>query len=80
MTIPPHEKHPQLEEVYLAGEWVAAGAYRQIGTNRQVILTEADFLPASLDGRVACYELMEHTWHQIRPQHEKRKERRQQES
>jgi hypothetical protein len=40
---------------YLAGECVTAGTYRDLETQRQVILDQAGFLPASGDGRVACY-------------------------
>ncbi len=43
-------------EIYLAGERVPAGNYRQIEGDREVRLAREDFLPGSLDGRVACYE------------------------
>lgn len=43
-------------ETYLAGVPVAAGIYREIETGRRVSLHGEDRLPASLDGRVACYE------------------------
>ena len=43
-------------EIYLAGQRVPAGHYRQIEGGRKVDLVEEDLLPASLDGRVACYE------------------------
>ncbi|MBC7527528.1 MAG: hypothetical protein H7308_08245 [Chthonomonadaceae bacterium] len=43
------------EELFLAGERVKAGTYRQIGGSREVRLEREDVLPASLDGRVACY-------------------------
>ncbi len=43
------------EELFLAGERVTAGTYRQIGGSREVRFEREDVLPASLDGRVACY-------------------------
>jgi len=49
-------------EIYLAGQRVPAGRYRQIESTREVCLMEEDILPASLDGRVACYELRAATW------------------
>jgi hypothetical protein len=53
-------------ELYLAGERVAPGIYKQVGGTRQLSLDREDYLPASLDGRVACYERVEHTWGQLR--------------
>jgi len=44
------------EEVYLAGQSAPAGRYKQIDTRREIWLEEAGVLPASLDGRVACYK------------------------
>lgn len=55
-----------VEELYLAGERVPPGIYRQVGSNREIHLDHEDFLPASLDGRVACYERMQRTWAHIR--------------
>lgn len=52
----PRETDPILGELFLAGEYVLAGTYRQIDSHREVCLVKADYLPASLDGRVACYE------------------------
>ena len=54
------------DELYLAGEKVPSGVYRQIGGNREVRLEKEDFLPASLDGRVACYMRVNMTWEQLR--------------
>jgi|GEM_PF-973934 len=51
-------------EVYLAGQRVPAGHYSQIGDCREVCLDTEDILPASLDGRVACYERLTNTWAQ----------------
>ena len=44
-----------VEEILLAGEIVSPGTYRQIGSHTIVTLNREDHLPASLDGRVACY-------------------------
>ena len=41
--------------LYIAGEQVPPGMYRQIGGTRLVSLELTDYLPASLDGHVACY-------------------------
>ena len=41
--------------LYLAGERVVAGFYRRMDARVTVQLDQDDFLPASLDGRVACY-------------------------
>lgn len=57
------------EEVYLAGEKVLPGTYRQIGSVREIRLESEDVLPASLDGRVACYMRIHHTWAQMTRQH-----------
>ncbi len=53
------------DELFLAGERVRPGTYRQLGGVRMVRLDEDDFLPASLDGRVACYMRVQNTWEQI---------------
>ena len=53
-----------MDELYLAGERVPSGLYREIGTGRLVQLDEEDTLPASLDGRVATYVCMRYTWHE----------------
>jgi hypothetical protein len=55
----------QDEEVLLAGHGTRAGVYRELGTGRLVILEQDDVLPATLDGRIACYVPISHTWAQI---------------
>ena len=52
------------EELFLAGQRVPAGLYRQVGSGRVVRLDREDFLPASLDGHVASYVLVRETWDQ----------------
>jgi len=54
-----------VDELFLAGESVPSGVYRQIGCGREVHLDEEDFLPASFDGRVACYMRVHNTWSQL---------------
>ena len=49
-------------EIYLAGQRVPAGKYRQIESSRHVHMAEEDLLPGSLDGRVACYEYVPPAW------------------
>ena len=56
------------DEMYLAGEKVLAGRYRQVGSAREVELDAEGVLPASLDGRVACYMRVHSTWEQIAQQ------------
>lgn len=53
------------EELYLAGEKVMPGTYRQVGGGREVRIEKEDFLPASLDGRVACYQRVQSTWAEL---------------
>ncbi len=53
------------EELFLAGERVTPGLYREIGGHREVRLDDEDILPASLDGRVACYTRVRNRWSQM---------------
>lgn len=50
------------EQVYLAGECAPPGHYRQVEGTREVKLDSEGILPASLDGRVACYVRIGPTW------------------
>lgn len=52
----------QDEPLYLAGDRVRPGVYRRIDGHIEVVLENEDFLPASLDGRVACYRRVYGTW------------------
>lgn len=56
------------EDLFLAGEKVCPGVYRQIGGDREVRFDREDILPASLDGRVACYMRVHPNWGQMRRQ------------
>ncbi len=49
------ESDPYLGELYLAGERVPPGIYKEIESGRRIRHDGEDFLPASLDWRVACY-------------------------
>jgi hypothetical protein len=51
-------------ELYLAGERVPAGTYREVDTGHEIHLDTEDYLPASLDGRVAAYTCLLYTWGQ----------------
>jgi len=53
-----------VHEIYLAGERVPPGQYQDTSSGREICLERQDFLPASLDGRVAAYIRVEHTWRQ----------------
>lgn len=44
-----------VDGLYLAGHAAPAGYYRRLGDEQIVILEEPGYLPASLDGHVACY-------------------------
>lgn len=50
---------------WIAGHLAPAGVYRDIETRREIFLRDGDVLPASLDGRVACYELVGPSWSQV---------------
>jgi len=52
-------------ELYLAGERVMPGLYQQLDSNRVVALDFEGFLPASLDGRVACFVREQRPWGQM---------------
>ena len=41
--------------VYIAGQRVPPGTYRELGTIRSITLDREDILPASLNGKVAEY-------------------------
>ena len=56
------------EELFLAGEKVRPGFYRQLGGAREIQLDQEDFLPASLDGKVACYMRVHLPWGQMSQQ------------
>lgn len=58
------QNDPFADDVFLAGEKVLPGLYRQVGGGREIRLEKEDFLPASLDGRVACYRLVRN-WGQV---------------
>jgi hypothetical protein len=58
------------EELFLAGERVSPGLYRQIDREREIHLPSEDHLPASLDGQVACYVRVR-TWGQMLREEEK---------
>jgi hypothetical protein len=60
------ENDQYAEDLHLAGERVQPGSYHQVGTARVVVLEQEDVLPASLDGRVACYTRLGNTWGEAR--------------
>jgi hypothetical protein len=51
----PPDNDQFVDEIYLAGERVPGGTYREVGGGREVRLKHKDFLPSSLNGGVACY-------------------------
>jgi hypothetical protein len=56
----------ETDTLFLAGQRVSPGKYREVGGNRREInIDNEDVLPASLDGRVACYYRVQSTWQQI---------------
>ena len=48
------------EMIFLAGERPGGGTYVDIETGRELILEPGDYLPATLDGRVATYTRRAH--------------------
>ena len=48
--------------LHTAGERVPAGLYRRLDSGGDVRLTTDGYLPASLDGRVACYVRVSNLW------------------
>ena len=52
-------------ELYLAGERVTPGHYRQVDGARIVELDLEGYLPASLDGTVACFVREQRPWGQM---------------
>jgi hypothetical protein len=52
-------------DLYLAGERVPAGIYREVESGREVRLEVEGYLPATLDGRVAAYVSLTYTWGQM---------------
>jgi hypothetical protein len=65
---PEHDQYA--DEIFLAGELAPAGTYQQIGTCRKVQLQHEDFLPTSLDGRVACYHRVSIPWSDIQREYQ----------
>ena len=59
------EKDPLMGDLFLAGQNVPPGRYRRLEGGRVIILDREDYLPASLDGRVACYVREPATWGEI---------------
>ncbi len=45
----------EIEALFVAGQRARPGVYRQVESRRIVRLDAEDYLPASLDGHVACY-------------------------
>ena len=59
---------PQNEdELFLAGERVPPGRYRRLDSSVEIVLENEDYLPASLDGHVACYTCVRSTWSLMQP-------------
>ena len=56
------EHDPVAGELYLAGERVPPGLYKEVRSGRRIHLAHDDFLPATLDGRVACYARLRFMW------------------
>ena len=67
MRIEPEDIH-QLN-VFLAGDRVEAGRYRELNSGKELHLETEDTLPASLDGRVACYARLTNIWAELIKEH-----------
>lgn len=57
--------HDLEEEIFTAGQKVLPGIYRHLENGREVKLEQEDYLPATLDGRVACYSLVRRNWAEL---------------
>ena len=53
------------DSIFLAGELAPAGLYQRLGTSHTLRLAEQDYLPATFDGRVACYVRIHPQWSEI---------------
>jgi len=62
MSSKQYEFDPQHGTLYLAGEQVPAGTYRNIKSGRETHLDQAGVLPPSFDGSVAVYAAAPRTW------------------
>jgi hypothetical protein len=77
------QKRPELEseadpfggDLYRAGQWVPPGVYKAVEGERVLGLAQGGHLPASLDGRVACYRRVWATWGEIASGIERQQER-----
>ncbi len=58
--------HNSDDTIYCAGEKAPAGRYVEIETRREILMDIEDFLPASLDGRVAVYRPKPLSWAELR--------------
>jgi len=67
-----HEIDPQYGTLFLAGEYVPAGIYRNVRNGREVHLNEGGILPPSFDGSVAVYAVAPRTWAGLTQRHSNR--------
>jgi len=56
------DTNPATDQLYFPGTVVPAGLYRRVSTDKLVYLDSEGYLPASLDGRVACYKRVPPSW------------------
>lgn len=54
-------------QFFLPGQRVAKGTYMDTESGRRVEITEDDYLPATLNGRVACYVRVARLWGELNP-------------
>jgi hypothetical protein len=54
-----------VQTLYIAGERVPPGVYKQVDGNHQISLETEDILPASMDGHATLYVRVQNTWAQI---------------
>ena len=53
-------------ELFLAGERVPSGRYKNLDSPRVLVLDYEDVLPAAMDGRVTCYTRLQ-SWRDMQP-------------
>jgi len=50
------------DELYLSGEPVSSGTYREVGTDRQIQIEQGDRLPPAPDGSATAYVCLNYIW------------------
>lgn len=57
-----NQSKQNIGELFLAGEHVPPGTYKQIGCGRELRFDEDGLLPTGSDGQVSCYVCIRSGW------------------